>query len=179
MVEHALALLLVPNQCGIFCAGKLLEYHQTVWQIYSILVWCQSFVDHLNDSVGLQHHQYMNPFIFCNKDFSCIAGWVIPIQAKEFHFLLDCTVFCHSHIVVILILKGVWISKWQFIFKSLYGACAVFDINSSLVKKSAPRITSYLQVSDSYMRAFCWSIFLFFSSSGNLKLRITTIADDW
>jgi hypothetical protein len=48
-----------------------------------------------------------------------------------------------------------------------------------LVKKSAPRITSYLQVSDSNMSAFYCSIFLFLSSSGNLKLCITTIAEDW
>jgi hypothetical protein len=48
-----------------------------------------------------------------------------------------------------------------------------------LVKKLAPRITSYLQVSDSNMRAYFCSIFLFLSSSGNLKLRVTTVADNW
>jgi hypothetical protein len=47
-----------------------------------------------------------------------------------------------------------------------------------LVKKSAPNITSYLQFSDSNMRALCCSIFLFLSSSGNLRLCMTTIADD-
>jgi hypothetical protein len=69
--------------------------------------------------------------------------------------------------------------KWQLIFKPFYGACAVFDIDSSFGQKSAPRITSYLQVSDSNMSAFYCSIFLFLSRSGNLKLRITTIADNW
>ena len=44
-----------------------------------------------------------------------------------------------------------------------------------LVKNSASKMTSYLQVSDWNMSAFCWSIFLLLSNSGLRK--ITTSVD--
>jgi hypothetical protein len=47
-----------------------------------------------------------------------------------------------------------------------------------LLRKSAPKITSYLQESASNMSAYCWSTLQFLSSSGSLRLRNTTISDE-
>jgi hypothetical protein len=45
-------------------------------------------------------------------------------------------------------LKKVRIAQWQFIVKPSHDPCAVFGSSSYFAKKSAPRMTSYLQVSD-------------------------------
>ncbi len=73
-------------------------------------------------------------------------------------------------------LKRVGIVQWELIPNHSMVPVLYLTSMPVFVKNSAPRRTSYFQVSDWNMSAFCWLTFLFLSNSGSLRLCTITIS---
>ncbi len=113
---------------------------------------------------------YICPFILGIQNLCCKA--FEPIFTKELVFDLDVKhVFCG--IKFIQIPTSRW-TKWDGAITPFHVFFWVVHFIPVLERKFVPRMTSYLMLSLSNTKTFCWLMHLFLSNSGNLTSCIVT-----
>ncbi len=78
--------------------------------------------------------------------FRSVAGWVVPIHAKQlFCFTLNLKDLYHDE--VFFVIKVTWVAHWQIVVKPFNDSRAVFDVNACLGQKVCAKDDILLELS--------------------------------
>ncbi len=121
-------------------------------------------------SESFHNLNYIRLFILGIQNLCCKA--FEPIFTKELIFDLDVKHVFHG-IVFVQIQTSRW-TKWDGAIKLFHVSFWVVQLYSSLGKKVVPRMMSYLSLSLSNTKTFCWLMHLFLLNSSNLMSHVVT-----